>query len=196
MGAHRHYTRLVALIKHSLWLLVAGMVGIVVWIASDSSDNGSRLVFSNATPKDMNVESTMVKPHYQGLDAKNQPFNVIAEKATQIDKDTVLLENINADMLQSQNSKDTWLALTAKEGKLDTKTKEMLLSGGVALFYEGGYEFRSDHATVDVQKGAASSDAKVEGQGPMGTLTANAFSAEDHGRVIRFNGSVRMKIYR
>jgi lipopolysaccharide export system protein LptC len=196
MMSAAHYTRLVTMSRRLLWVLLAGMVGVVIWIASDNNgENGARLVFSSV-PKSENLEDVMLKPHYQGIDAHNQPYTVIAERATQIDKNTVELATINADMLKNgSDGKDTWMALTAQKGELNTETKQMLLSGGVSMFYEGGYEFRSDHAQVDIQKGSAVGDSAVEGQGPMGTLTANSFEVNDHGRVIHFNGSVRMRLY-
>ena len=192
----RSYTRFVIFGKNFLWVLAAGLVGVVIWIASDNSgENGQRLVFSAVT-KNENLENVMLKPHYQGLDAKNKPYTVIAEKATQLDADTVALASISADMLQSGTSKETWLALTAKEGVLNTKTKKMRLAGGVNVFYQGGYEFRSEHADIDIHGGTAYGDAPVEGQGPAGTITAKGFSVSNHGESIRFNGSVRMKLYR
>lgn len=196
MAPAQRYTRFVRFGKRFLWVLVAGVVGIVIWIASDNTgENGARLVFSNIV-KSENLANVMLKPHYQGLDSHNKPYTVIAETATQIDKDNIKLNVLNADMLRGTVGKDTWMALTAKTGILNTKTKEMQLSGGVSLFYEGGYEFRSDHAHVDIQKGTAYGDAPVEGQGPTGTITADSFSASGHGSDIRFNGSVRMKLYR
>ena len=196
MAPAARYTRFVKFVRRFLWVLVATMMGIVIWIASDNSgENGARLVFSNIAQSG-NLENVMLKPHYQGLDAHNQPFTVLADKAKQLDKDTVALTNINADMLRGGGNKDTWLALTAKDGMLNTKSKQMRLSGGVNVFYEGGYEFRTDHAQVDIQKGTAYGDARVEGQGPVGTLTAKRFEITEHGKTIRFNGSVRMKLYR
>ena len=63
------------------------------------------------------------------------------------------------------------------------------------MFYDGGYEFRSDYAQVDIKEGAAYGDSPVEGQGPMGTLTADSFNITERGKVIRFNGSVKMTLY-
>ncbi len=185
------YTRFVALIKRFLWVLVAGIVGLVVWIASGIGDKGARMVFSHI-PKSENLENIMSKPHYQGIDLNNNPYTVIAEKAVQQDKDTVLLSTISADMARPG---DKWVALTARSGTLNTETKQMTLTGGVNLFYEGGYEFESDHAQVDINKGAAYGDSPVNGRGPLGTLKADSFEIRDRGDSIRFNGSVRMKLY-
>ena len=83
------HTRIVALSKHFLVLLVAAVIALVVWIGSDNSgENKARMVFSNIA-KSANLQNIMMKPHYQGVDARNRPFTVIADTATQVDKDNV-----------------------------------------------------------------------------------------------------------
>jgi len=187
------YTRFVALSKHFLWVLVAIMVAAVVWIAEDKSvENGGRIVLSNV-PKTGNLQNVMIKPHYQGIDAHDRPFTVIADKATQIDADNVSMVSVRADMTMSGGA---WVALNSGTGMLNLQTKQLELTDGVDMFYDGGYDFRTDHAHVDIQKGSAYGDAAVEGQGPPGTLKADGFAIDDHGQVIRFNGSVKMKLYR
>ncbi len=93
-----------------------------------------------------------------------------------------------------QNS-GTWIGLNAGSGELNTKTRKLRLNDGVSLFYDGGYEMRGDHAFVDIAAGTAYGDTPVEGQAPGGTLQADRFEVMDNGKVIRFNGSVRMKLY-
>lgn len=187
------YTRFVEVSKRSLWFLVAFMVGLVIWIASyNSGENGARMVFSNAA-KSVALQNIMNHPHYQGVDIHNRPYTVIAEKALQIDKDNVSLDRLSADMVMSNGS---WIVLNAGKGLINLQSKQMELSGGVDVFYEGGYEFRTEHAHVDINKGSAYGDARVEGQGPLGTLVADGFTIGDKGETIKFNGSVRMKLYR
>lgn len=186
------YSRFVVIGKHSLWVLIAAIVGIVIWIVSgNNGEDGARLVFSHVPKTDV-LPSEMLKPHYQGIDEKGQPYTVVADKAVQKDKETVALENIRADLQQKDGQ---WVGLNAGAGELNIQTKKMRLEKGVDMFYDGGYEFRSEYANVDIAAGTAYGDSKIEGQGPMGTLKANSFSVSDHGRVIRFNGSVKMIVY-
>jgi lipopolysaccharide export system protein LptC len=175
-------------------MLIVFVVGMVVWLASDnSSDSGMRVAFSQMQKSAENLQNVMLKPHYQGVDARNQPFTVIAETATQLDSDNVVLSKVRGDMLMGDGA---WMAVNAGDGKLNINSKELELREKVNMFYEGGYEFRSDYAHVDIQKGNAYGNMPVEGQGPPGTLTADSFEVKDRGRVIRFSGNVKMKLYR
>lgn len=193
LPAAGRYTRRVSLLRSSLWALVAVIIGVLVWIASDNTgDGGMRVVFSHI-PKSENLQSVMLKPHYQGVDANNQPFTVIAEKATQLDKENVALQKVRGDMTMGSGA---WVAVNAGTGQININTKQLDLRDRVNMFYEGGYEFRSDYAHIDIQKGRAYGNQPVEGQGPPGTLTADSFEVSKRGEVIRFRGSVKMTLYR
>lgn len=193
-GPVARYTRFVILGRNFLWVLVAGIVATIVWIATgDKGEDAQRLVFSGTTAPGATTDNEMLKPHYQGLDAKNNPYTVIADKAIQKDKDNVTLLNLRADIKQGDGK---WLALTAGAGDLNIPDKQLLLMDGVTLFYDGGYEMETAYAQVDIGQGTAYGDSPVKGHGPLGTLQASRFEAVDRGRIIRFNGSVRLKIYR
>lgn len=187
------YTRFVRSVRGILWSMIVLVIALIIYIASsNSSDDKTRLVFSSVK-KTGALENVMTNPHYQGLDAKNQPYSVMADEAIQQDTKTVLLKNIRADMDGKDNK---WLALQAGEGELKIDQKTLMLSHGVEMFYDGGYEFRTPHAFIDIDKGSAKGDAAIEGQGAFGTLQANSFEVLERGKIIRFNGSVRMKVYR
>lgn len=190
----KRYTRWVSFARSSLWMLIVFVVGMVVWLASDNtSDNGMRVAFTQMQKSAENLQNIMLKPHYQGVDARNQPFTVIAETATQLDSDNVVLDKVRGDMVMGDGA---WMAVNAGNGKLNINSKILELREKVNIFYEGGYEFRSDYAHVDIQKGNAYGNMPVEGQGPPGTLTADSFEVVERGRIIRFSGSVKMKLYR
>ncbi len=187
------YTKFVSLGKNVLWLLIAIIIGTIIWIASsDRGEQGSRLVFTN-DQQAIEVENKMIKPHYQGLDERNNPYTVFADSALQKDENTVILKTVSADMQQEDG---TWLALKSGSGELKIEEEKVFLTDHVNMFYEGGYEFESDYAHVDIGKGTAYGDSPIQGQGPIGTLKANRFEVEDRGKIIRFNGSVRLKLYR
>lgn len=192
MASVAQYTRYVLLGKNFLWILSVGIIGVVVWIASSNNpDNGGRMVFTNV-PKSEELQSIMQKPRYQGVDVHNRPFTVDADSGLQQDKDTVLLKNVSADMTTDNNS---WIVLKSGTGIIRNATKQMDLLNAVELFYEGGYQFRTDHAHVDIGKGTVTGDSYIEGQGGAGTIQAKSFSVAERGNIINFNDSVRMMLY-
>lgn len=191
------YTRLVSLGKRALWLLAIVLtLGLIVLAWVNRADETSRIVFSGeegAKAKPAAPEpAAMLRPRYQGIDAKNRPFNVTAERAVQEDANAVRLERVDADMTLADTS---WLVLTARGGLYKVQEKTLDLSGDIHLFYEGGYEFRTEHAFLNINTGQATGEQPVEGQGPAGTLKADRFTIEDRGAILRFNGNVQVVLY-
>jgi len=193
MRPSRGATRSVFFGRRFLWLMILFIIGMIFYTAIDNStSDGARLVFSQIKQV-ADLQNVMEKPYYHGLDKNNLPYSVTAERAIQQDADTVHLEVIKADM---ETKSGKWLALHADSGIIKTHTRLLTLTKNVDMFYEGGYEFRTDLANVDIDKGEASGNLPVTGQGPVGTLQADNFAVFKRGDVIRFKGNVKVKIYR
>lgn len=193
MASRMEGTRIVVFSRGFLWFMIALVIALIFYTASDNdTTGGARLVFSKIKEVG-NLQNVMKNPFYHGLDKNNMPYSVSADEAIQQDSDTILLKNIKADM-DTKSAK--WLALHAGEGIFKMEAQHLTLTNGVDMFYDGGYEFRTERAFVDIGESTASGDVPVEGQGPMGTLTADRFSITERGQKIRFEGSVKMVIYR
>jgi lipopolysaccharide export system protein LptC len=187
------YTRFVHFGKHFLWVMLALLFALVWWVATYNSEEGNkRMVFTSAPQQTGSTQNIMGNLRYQGLDAHDQPYNILADHGVQVDEDHVTLVNVRAEITQHDG---TWIALNSKNGAIDTKNKQMDLTGGVEMFSGTGYDMRTDHAHVDIGQSAAYGDAHVEGQGPTGTLQAESFAASQGGAVITFKGSVKVRIY-
>lgn len=193
LGPLARYTRFVLLGKRALWvmaLLLAVTLIAVAWL--NSGEGGARIVLASRDKDEGQAAALMSKPRYQGLDAKNQPFNILAERAVQRDMNTVELQQVSADLSTNDGR---WLALTATGALYRTEAKLLDLSGGVSLFYDEGYEFRTDRVRLDVGAGTAEGEVPVEGQGPAGTLKADRFKVLDRGAILQFNGNVKVTLY-
>lgn len=192
MTSIAQYTRWVLFGKVFLWGMAVAIIVMVVWIAaSNNGKGGGRMVFTNMQMSS-DAQNIMKRPRYQGVDVHNRPYTIDADNAVQKDKDTILLEHINADLTSDNGA---WIALKASSGTLNLSSKQMELLGDVEIFYEGGYQFRTERAYIDTSKGTVRGDSRIEGQGPAGTIEANNYSILEHGNIIRFNNSVRMLLY-
>jgi lipopolysaccharide export system protein LptC len=162
-----------------------------------------------------NSDVTVSKVKYDGVDAKNRPFSITAEAASQPDAasdgpaanpqqtadgaqpaapaDNVInLKQIVADMTLVDGA---WVALTADNGVYHRDTGTVDLSGNVELFHDTGLQFQTDAATVDLKNDTASGDQPVEGQRPDGMLAAQGFEVRDDGRTVVFTGRAYLKLY-
>lgn len=188
------YSRFVRLMKYAL-PVVAGVVVVLLFIWPELKTEPERFRIGLS---DINIETSsgqrVLNARFTGVDGENRPFSVTAASAVQEQdrQGRVDLSSPKAD-LTLQNA--SWVAITSPEGVF-WRDKEVLdLSGGVELYHDEGYEFRTELARIDFPAGTASGDRPVNGQGPFGTIDAEGFRLIDSGDRILFTGKARMVLY-
>ena len=136
----------------------------------------------------------MSNAHFEGMDDKNRPFSISAEKATQVtqDADTIDLTQLQADMTMTDGA---WLSLTSDSGRLQ-RSKELLdLLGQVNLFQDQGYELHTRDVNIDLSRNSAIGHSPVQGQGPSGEVTAEGVLVLNSGERIVFLGHTHIVFY-
>lgn len=171
------------------------LAAIVIWPQMQSDDLRFRIGFAAIT-SNLDGEPNLLNPRYVGTDDKNRPFAITADIAKHLTGSDVPEERaeIGLEMPKADITMDdgTWLVLTADTGVYARGNEILDLEGSVNLFHDTGYEFRTEEATVDLNRGLASGDVPVEGQGPFGTLKAEGFRLIDRGQRIVFTGKSKL----
>jgi lipopolysaccharide export system protein LptC len=192
-GASPRYSRFVGMMKLLLPLLALGLVvAVVIWPNELREATGFHLAYVSTNTGGA-AELTMLRPRYLGTDARNRPFVVTADRATQDPKDQrlVTLVRLQADMAMADGR---WFTIMADSGIYHQQRKHLRLMGAINLFSDQGYEFNATMVDIDLNSGRAVSDQPVNGQGPFGTLRADRLEVENFGQRLLFKGNVRMRI--
>lgn len=195
------YSRFVGMMKVLLPVGAVILVALVIaWPYLQPTDGRFRIGFSSLVATQAE-RPNIVNPRLLGTDEKDQPFSITADLAKDFylrqdfwgkTSTPVELEMPKADITLKDGS---WLVLTANTGLLTPKTKMLELSGAVNLFHDSGYELRTAHAMIDLEKGSAVSDRPVDGQGPFGNINAEGLRLTDKGKDIVFTGKARLVLY-
>ncbi len=189
------YSVFVGFMKVLLPATAAALILLVVaWPQFAIEEEGFRLSVSKLAPGQ--AESlTMLNARFEGIDERNRPYTVTADIATQSenDKDLMTLERPKADITLADGA---WLALTAKSGEYRKEAQVLDLIGSVNLFHDKGFELRTESARVHLDEGIAEGAQPVEGQGSIGTITAEGFRVLDRGARIFFLGRSHLVIER
>ena len=188
------YSRFVLLAKYVL-PLVAGVVMmlVVVWPELKSKPEKFSLGLS-----DVKIETAggqrVINARFTGVDSENRPFSITAESVVRAgSKDNgVQLTQPKADVTLAGES---WVAIAAPKGLFRRDAEILDLTGGVDVFHDDGYEFRTAEARIDFGKSSASGDTPIRGQGPFGTIEAQGFEIRGSGDSILFTGKSRMLLY-
>jgi lipopolysaccharide export system protein LptC len=187
------HSRMVAAMRLVLPALAALLLALLALWSKFGLD-GNRLLLDVRSAGRTTIDSmTMSNPHFEGIDEKKRPFNVTAEKATQLDKngDVVDLHGPQADITLENGA---WLALSADNGRYQRKEQLLNLGGGVSVFHDQGYELHTPVLRVDLATNRASSNQPVQGQGPAGNLTGEGLVISEGGKRMLLTGRSHMKL--
>jgi len=157
------------------WMIIRAVIALVV--ASDFQTG----------------EVHMIHPKFLGRDEKGRPYVITADDAVRdprradrvkLTKPVIVLEDPGAAPSR----------MVAQQGALDQTAHTLVLSGDVIVDDGQGASFKSQHAVIDTDGGAVRGDSAVEGVGPLGRITASAYSISPHGDHIVFSGGVRSHV--
>jgi lipopolysaccharide export system protein LptC len=184
------YGRGARIAKVVLPLLALGLAGLIfAW--SQINPIVSRIPISETELAPEEIDTvTMENARFAGVDAEGRSFNVTADRAIQSadDDQHIVLQLPKADIVLADGTKVT---IRSDIGGLQRNTRILDLSGSVTLVQDGGYEFRTSKARIDLSGRTAAGDAIVEGQGPSGEIRADGFEITDRGERVVFRGRTR-----
>ena len=186
------YTRFVSIMKRALPIAAVMLIAAVVAYALQPRHQ-DRMAMTFESMSQVENDLAMVKPRLIGEDRDGNPFVITADRAVQLGRSArrARLENVQADMTVDQSK---WLNATAARGLLDADKKTLVLSGGISVFSDSGYELHTKSAVVDLKNSLVHGHDKVRGQGPVGTMSADHFELDRAGKTIRLSGDVHTTI--
>jgi lipopolysaccharide export system protein LptC len=127
------------------------------------------------------------KARIVGIDQEQRPYVITANDATQANG-TATDVNLDAPKADITLNNGAWVQLSANSGVYRRDANLLDLSGDVSLFHDGGSEFHTATAHVDLKAGSAVGSDPIAGQGPQGDITGEGFEIVDHGARILFTG--------
>lgn len=84
--------------------------------------------------------------------------------------------------------------LMARSGVYDERTLLLQLTGDVRIDDGLGNRVASQDITIDTRTGAAVGQKGIEGDGPVGQVSADSYTVKDKGDRIEFRGRVRTRV--
>jgi len=137
----------------------------------------------------------MLSPRFLGRDKAGRPYVVTAKDAARPDPNHMELVSLTAPhlVLETLNG-DPPTVVDARTGLYNENTHILMLDGNVWVDDGKKDLFRSEHATVDTDKGSVVGKTPVLATGPLGTSTGQSYSIYDRGRVTVVDGNVKTHI--
>ena len=174
--------------RRALPVLIVVVVGVLVaWSA------GRSLLTKTTAPKPPQATGLrMLNPRFYGRDSSNHAFVLGAASAAR-DSSTGKSVTLAAPDLTMDAGGAQPTTVQAEHGVYREDQRQLSLTGQVQL-KAGGYVFTTPNATVDTSKGAVYGKSGVQGQGPLGRVTASSYGVYDRGKRVIMKGDVHAHI--
>lgn len=193
VSVNRAYSRFVRSMRIILPLIAVGMTAVVLtW-----DDAGRRMTppqKETIAPQEDNIENELMKPVFNSVDEKKQPFAVTADRATQdrLNPDILNLDNPTAELTQLDGTK---INADAKLGVYQQKEQKLNLSGDVHLKHSDGYVLSSEELRIDLVTQRAFSGLDVFVEGPTGTIQSTGLEGDAQTGDLIFTGPAKVVLY-
>ena len=198
-GLHRRhynvvYSRFVTWMKVVLPAAAVALAGVVLFWPQISPLQGRFRLKPVQVSIDDLANLRMVSPRVLGTDKKNEPYTVTAALATQAagGSDVTDLTAPKGDIALNNGA---WVAMNAKQGQYNKKTRVLDLWDHVNVFHDAGYELHTERAEANMAEGSVVGDDPVEGHGPDSAVRGEGFRIYDKGGRILVTGKSRLILF-
>jgi len=190
---NRRYSSFVKSLRYILPLLALVMT-VVVLTWEEAGRRVEPMKKEELLPQSENIQNELLKPVFNSVDDKNQPYTVTADRAVQNrqNADIVELEKPVATLSMNDGAK---IDADSVSGLYQQKEQKLNLEGDVHLKHSNGYVLSTQELRVDLvtQKAYSGRDVRVEG--PAGTLDATGLEGDASGGTLVFTGPAKIILY-
>ncbi len=192
-GINAGYSKFVRIMR--LALPLAAMIIVAILFLRTGIDDNLVVTTQNTDNKDIKeqqiVQNELLNPKFESMDKKNQPYEIIAKRAVQGEKnkDLIMLEQPIGTMIMKDGLK---VIMKANTGAYRQDTERFFLQGSVFMEHEGGYTLRSEEAHIDLKQNFAWSEKHVQGSGHEISIDATGVKANGATGEIIFTGPAKL----
>lgn len=174
--------------------LVAVVMTVIVLTWDEAGKRVSPLKKEEVIPKSQTIQNELLKPVFNSVDEKNQPYSVTADRALQgrDDPDLIALEKPVAKLKQNDG---TELDADATSGLYEQKNQKLNLSGDVNLRHSDGTSLKTEELRIDMVTQKAYSGRDVHVDSPSGTIDATGLEGDAKSGTLIFTGPAKITLH-
>ncbi len=188
-----HYSRFVGIMKVVLPATAVVILALIaLWPSARELPGQFKVDYSDLNLK--HETKTMANAKFVSTSSRDEPYTITADSVTQHnrDPDLVDLESPQADINRADG---THAVLNAEQGRYHMVRRTLALEGNIEMHADSGHHVYATKIDFDLMNGTGNSDLPVAGNGPLGKLRAQKFSASDQFSRLYFHGGVKVTIY-
>ncbi len=178
----------------------AAVLLVMIILFAENDDNSAKITVENVAepsikPDQISSVGKMSNPRFQGLDAENQPYSLMAEQAWQQGTDVIEMENINADITTKDGK---WMSAVAGAATYQMNENIANLREDVGVFISGKgdeiIQIQTQNLHLDIRKATAESDSEISVISGLSNFSASGFTLDRNAQKISFKGPIKLVI--
>lgn len=183
------YSVFIKFVKYG-FLLVSAVILLLVFYNNEPLDN--QITTNNVIENNefQSVTQVLQKPTFMGVDKKNQPFKVMASKATRF-KRTPDIFNLE-EPIGEMNSGEERFFLSGDEGVFNKEVQQLKVTGNVRLNDQEDMIFKTSEMQFDFKKETLSGNKSVTGEKKNSFIYSEGFEIFERGKKIIFTGKSKL----
>ena len=193
-SSYSNYSSFVKFMRLVLPLAALAVLA-VLFVGTGSEENivvsKEELIKTPKISKQEISQNELINPRFESTDKKDQPYQIVAERAIQSEdnKDLIMLENPVGVMKMKDGGE---VRVTSKEGSYQQDIERFFLEGDVSFEHGEGYILQSQEAHIDLQTNYAWSKKPVRGIGPDISIAASGMQANGETGEVIFTGPAKL----
>ena len=182
-------------IKSLKYILLLFSVSIFILVVYNNNPIEQENVYSDFSYNESDFQSVrqiLRKPTFVGIDKKNQPFKVMANKATRLKQEPNIF-NLEKPTGEINSGKEKFF-LSGDKGIFNKNVEQLKVKGNVKFNDGDDMIFTTSEMYFDFKKEILSGNKKVNGKKNNSIIVSEGFRVLNNGEQIFFTGKTKLKL--
>ena len=182
-------------IKSLKYILLLFSVSILILVVYNNNPIEKEKIYSDFSYNESDFQSVrqvLRKPTFVGIDNKNQPFKVMAYKATRLKQEPNIF-NLEKPTGEINTGKEKFF-LSGDKGIFYKNVEQLKVKGNVKFKNGKEMTFTTSEMYFDFKKEILSGNKRVNGKRNNSIIVSEGFKILNNGEQIFFTGKTKLKL--
>jgi len=182
-------------IKSLKYILVFFSILILILVIYNNNPIERQKVYNDFSYEEIDFQSfkqVLHKPTFIGIDKKNQPFKVMANKATRLKLEPNIF-NLEKPTGEINSGKDKFF-LSGDKGIFNKNDDQLKVKGNVKFNDGENMTFTTSEMYFDFKAEVLSGNKRVNGKKNNSVIVSEGFKVLNNGEQIFFTGKTKLKL--
>ena len=182
-------------IKSLKYILLLFSISILILVFYNNNPIKKEKIYSDFSYNESDFDSVrqvLRKPTFVGIDKKNQPFKVMAYKATRLKQEPNIF-NLEKPTGEINTGKEKFF-LSGDKGIFYKNVEQLEVKGNVKFKNGNEMTFTTSEMYFDFKKEILSGNKRVNGKRNNSVIVSEGFKILNNGEQIFFTGKTKLKL--